>query len=171
MDQLFEIIGPVAFILFIAIGKLLEIAFKGKGGQPDQRQTRRPSTSDAQEVQDKIRRLIMERAGIEMDGAEDDGFGEKPKPVVSRPVFQEPEPVVFKAQPSPPPKPAVPPSALQHFSNEGAYAMGPRHGIRRTSHNLKKLGLDKPGALKRAILLQEILDKPLALRQGRPESW
>ena len=170
MEQIFEIIGPVAFILFLAFGKLLEVVFRGKGEGQQSGQNRRPpsrqpgqqtSGSDAQEVQDKIRRLIMERSGIEVD-EEDDGFGKVYEP---EPHYQTPEPVIAE----PPPRPPVAPSPLR-ASNQGAYAQGNRKG-RKTSYNMKRLGLDSPSSLKRAILLKEILDSPLALREDRGQNW
>jgi hypothetical protein len=176
MDNLFDIIGPVGFILFLAIGKLLEVAMKGKGeqnpgGQPH-RSRPTSQSGDANEVQEKIRRLIRERAGIEVDVREEaDGFGERPEP--KRFSYEEPQPIhqapEREVTPIQPPRPSALPSPLRHSTVHHAYSNG--SGKRAPSKNMKSLGLDKPGNLKRAFLLKEILDAPLALRQDRRETW
>jgi hypothetical protein len=173
MEQLFDVLGPVAILVFIAIGKLIETVFKGKENQrpaprkrpsrPTQRPTTRPSPGDGdlEDVQERIRRLIMERAGIEEDPPPRASLKDpKPEPEYFQPVLEEPS----RPLPPPPPTPRHPKPALLD-----AYSL--IHNVRKPSANMKKLGLGTKDDLRKAILQREILGPPLALREEQKEQW
>jgi|GEM_PF-1820667 hypothetical protein len=178
MEQFFDVLGPVVILVFIAIGKLLEVAFKGKGenNTPPRRRpapgSRQPESEsgheDLSEVQERIRRLIMERAGIE----EDKPTRSTPPPPAPEPeplYFEEPEPVVQDYTPAPPPKPPAPPPKPRIPPPSLSSAIQSR---RRTSALRRKLGLNNKENLKKAILQREILGPPLALRkEDQRDTW
>lgn len=180
MEQLFEVLGPIVILVFIAIGKLLEVIFKGKDEKaPPRRHTtptsqNRPGSGqeDLNEVQDRIRRLIMERAGIEVD----DEPKTRPKPPPPAPApepepayYVAPEPVVQDYSPAPPPKPPAP---FPKPKTPDPALSSAILGRRRTSALRRKLGLNSSEDLKKAILQREILGPPLALRkEDQRETW
>ena len=119
-----------------------------------------------EDVQERIRRLIMERAGIEPDEPEPEPQRRAyPKPPSAEPEVEAYKPVVGEFQrPQPPPPPVRPPNPL-----DNAYSMV--HTSPKPSANLKKLGLGSKEDLKKAILQREILGPPLALREDQNEQW
>ena len=171
MEQIFDVLGPVAILVFIAIGKLIETVFKGKQEQHPQRrrpsrpQQHRPSSrpsggsGDIEDVQERIRRLIMERAGIEEDRPPQASYEPEPEPEYFEPVVQEPRKPLPPPPKPPPPRPASP----------DAYSL--THNVRKPSANLKKLGLGTKEDLRKAVLQREILGPPLALREEQKEQW
>ena len=174
MEQLFDVLGPVAILVFIAIGKLIETVFKGKGDQrpsPSRRPSRPPQKrpasqpsggdGDVEDVQERIRRLIMERAGIDEDPEPKVSYEEpEPEPDYYEPVVEEPRRPL-----PPPPKPPLPKPVAQ----PDAFTVAPK--ARKSSVSLRKLGLGTKEDLRKAIVQREILGPPLALRENQNEQW
>ena len=185
MENLIDNLGPLVIIVFIAIGKLLETAFKGKQEESPPQRTppnRRPykprpvskpssDDGDLEDVQERIRRLIMERAGIEVDEPEPQPeVRTYPKPPPTQP--QSYEPVVKEPERPLPSTSRLPLPPLPSMATIDAYAISSRPKRKKSSVNLSKLGLKNKEDLKRAILLREILGPPLALRdEDKGERW